>query len=138
MLQSVSPLPKPQKAAPTTPCCDFSHHNPGLCPATNEDSRSRSRHAKKITSGICLISESRKLAYLRGLFFEHNATIGQVSEPTRLRKDHLWVDTSSKPLGDLLYTYNGIVKRYTVIFKGCPVPGRESRLITGKMHARVV
>ena len=49
---------------------------------------SRSRRAKKITAGICLISESRKLAYLRGLFFEHNAEIGQVSELARLRKDH--------------------------------------------------
>jgi len=27
------------------------------------------RHAKKITAGICLISESHKLAYLRGLFY---------------------------------------------------------------------
>ena len=42
----------------------------------NEDFRSRSRHAKKITTDICLISESRRLAYLRGLFFEHNADIG--------------------------------------------------------------
>jgi hypothetical protein len=33
---------------------------------------------KKITTGICLI--------FRGLFFEHNAKIGQ--------KDHLWMDTS--------------------------------------------
>ena len=55
---------------------------------------SRSRDAKRITAGICLI--------LRGLFFEHNlsacnaqagAEIGQVSESTRLRKDHLWMDT---------------------------------------------
>jgi hypothetical protein len=38
----------------------------------NEDFRSRSRHAKKITTGIYLI--------FRGLFFEHNAEIG--------RKDH--------------------------------------------------
>jgi len=37
-----------------------------------EDFRSRSRHAKKITTGIWLI--------FRGLFFEHNAEIG--------RKDH--------------------------------------------------
>jgi hypothetical protein len=42
----------------------------------NEDFCSRSRHAKKITAGICVI--------FRGLFFEHNAEIGQ--------KDHLWMD----------------------------------------------
>jgi len=35
------------------------------CPSINEDFWSRSRHAKKITTGICLI--------FRGLFFEHNA-----------------------------------------------------------------
>ena len=29
----------------------------------------------------------------RGLFFSHNAEIGQVSEPARLRKDQLWMDT---------------------------------------------
>jgi hypothetical protein len=33
-------------------------------PSRNEDFCSRSRHVKKITSGICLI--------FRGLFFEHN------------------------------------------------------------------
>ena len=44
----------------------------------NEDFRSRSRHAKKITTGICLI--------FQGLFFEHNAEIGQ--------KDHLWMATN--------------------------------------------
>jgi len=38
----------------------------------NEDFRSRSRHAKKITTGINLI--------FRGLFFEHNTEI--------VRKDH--------------------------------------------------
>jgi len=38
----------------------------------NEDFRSRSRHAKKITTGIYLI--------FRGLFFEHNAEI--------VRKNH--------------------------------------------------
>ena len=60
-----------------------------VCPSINRDFCSRSRHAKKITTGICLISESRKLAYLRGLFFSRNAEIGQVNEPARLRKDHL-------------------------------------------------
>ena len=40
---------------------------------------------RKNNRGIWLISESRKLAYLRGLFFSHNAEIGQ--------KDHLWMDT---------------------------------------------
>jgi len=34
------------------------------CPFRNEDFCSISRHAKKITAGICLI--------FRGLFFEHN------------------------------------------------------------------
>jgi len=48
------------------------------CPSRNEDFCSRSRHVKKITTGICLI--------FRGLFFEHNAEIGQ--------KDHLWMDTN--------------------------------------------
>jgi outer membrane protein assembly factor BamA len=47
------------------------------CPSGNEDFCLRSRHAKKITAGICLI--------FRGLFFEHNADIGQ--------KDHLWMGT---------------------------------------------
>ena len=53
------------------------------------------RIAKKISAGapkevplgcICMISESRKLAYLRALFFEHDAEIR--------RKDHLWTGTS--------------------------------------------
>ena len=43
-----------------------------------------------------MISEYRKLAYLRGLSFSHNAEIGQESEPARLRKDHLWMDTSKQ------------------------------------------
>jgi len=43
-----------------------------------EDFYSRSRHARKITTGIYII--------FRGLFFEHNADIGQ--------KDHLWMDTN--------------------------------------------
>jgi hypothetical protein len=47
-------------------------------PSINEDFCSRSRHVKKITTGICLI--------FRGLFFEHNAEIGQ--------KDHLWIDNT--------------------------------------------
>ncbi len=47
------------------------------CPPRNEDFCSRSRHAKKITAGICLI--------FRELLFEHNADIVQ--------KDHLWMDT---------------------------------------------
>ena len=47
------------------------------CPYRNEDFCSRSRHAKKITAGICLI--------FRGLFFEHNTEIEQ--------KDHLWMNT---------------------------------------------
>ncbi|OEU61595.1 MAG: hypothetical protein BA867_08390 [Desulfobacterales bacterium S5133MH16] len=38
------------------------------CPPINEDFCSRSRHVKKITTGICLL--------FRGLFFEHNAEIG--------------------------------------------------------------
>ena len=37
---------------------------PKSCPSTTEDFCSRSRHAKKITTGIYLI--------FRGLFFEHN------------------------------------------------------------------
>jgi hypothetical protein len=53
---------------------------PNKCPSINEDFCSRSRHAKKITTGICLI--------FRGLFFEHNAEIGQ--------KDHLWMDTNKR------------------------------------------
>ena len=48
------------------------------CPSRNEDFCSRSRHAKKITAGIYLI--------FRGLFFEHNADIGQ--------KDRFWMDTN--------------------------------------------
>ncbi len=55
------------------------------CPSINEDFCSRSpaekngikRHVKKITTGICLI--------FRGLFFKHNAEIGQ--------KDRLWMGT---------------------------------------------
>ncbi len=35
-----------------------------------------------------MISESRKLAYLRALFFEHDVEIR--------RKDHLWTGTSSQ------------------------------------------
>jgi hypothetical protein len=55
----------------------------------------RSRTAKKISTGICLISESPlRSAYLRVLFFSYDAEIGQVSEPARLRKDHLWTGTS--------------------------------------------
>jgi hypothetical protein len=50
------------------------------CPSRNEDFCSISRHAKKITAAICLI--------FRGLFFEHNAEIGQ--------KDHFWMDTNQK------------------------------------------
>ena len=29
-----------------------------------------------------------------GLFFEYNSEIRQVSDPARLRKDHLWTDTN--------------------------------------------
>jgi len=50
------------------------------CPFRNEDFCSISRHAKKITAGICLI--------FRGLFFEHNSEIGQ--------KDHFWMDTNQR------------------------------------------
>ncbi|MCJ7538613.1 MAG: hypothetical protein MUO88_03010, partial [Desulfobacterales bacterium] len=39
------------------------------CPSINEDFCSRLRHAKKITTGICII--------FRGLFFEHNEEIRQ-------------------------------------------------------------
>ena len=56
------------------------------CPSINRDFCSRSKHAKKITTGICLI--------FRGLFFSRNAEIGQVREPARLRKDHLWMDSN--------------------------------------------
>ncbi len=57
------------------------------------------RTAKKISTGICLISESSlRSAYLRALFFEHDAEIRQVSEPARLRKDHLWTGTNSQSL----------------------------------------
>ena len=48
------------------------------CPSIDEDFCSRLRHAKKITTGICIIS--------RGLFFEHNIEIVQ---------DYLWMDTNS-------------------------------------------
>jgi hypothetical protein len=44
------------------------------CPSRKQDFCSRSRPAKKITAGICVI--------FLGLFFEHNAEAGQ--------KDHFW------------------------------------------------
>ena len=50
------------------------------CPSITRDFCSRSRHAKKITTGICLI--------FQGLFFSRNAEIGQ--------KDHLWMDTKEQ------------------------------------------
>jgi hypothetical protein len=49
-----------------------------MCPSKNEDFCSISKHAKKITTGICEI--------FRGLFFEHNAEIGQ--------KDHIGMDST--------------------------------------------
>ena len=50
--------------------------NISWCAFRNENFCSISRHAKKINAGICVIS--------RGLFFEHNAEIGQ--------KGHFWTD----------------------------------------------
>ena len=60
------------------------------CRSINEDSCSRSRHAKKMTRGICLI--------FRGLFFKHHPSeIGSAFHGASAeigQKDHLWMDTN--------------------------------------------
>ena len=55
----------------------------------------------------------------RGLFFEHNADIGQ--------KDHLWMD---KPQGGLMYlprTYEDFIKKYPKVFEDYQQLGKSCR-----------
>ena len=55
----------------------------------------------------------------RGLFFEHNADIGQ--------KDHLWMD---KPQGGLMYlprTYEDFIKKFPKVFEDYQQLGKSCR-----------
>jgi len=55
----------------------------------------------------------------RGLFFEHNADIGQ--------KDHLWMD---KPQGGFMYlprTYEDFIKKYPKVFEDYQQLGKSCR-----------
>ena len=69
-----------------------------------------------------MISESPlRFAYLRGLFFEYNAEIGQIASLRDLRKDRFWMGT----IYDLLYVPSTVVTvlKNTVqaaVIKGLP------------------